>query len=264
MKNFNAVSFILIFILAACSAPSNAPANNASAPAIATVAPATSMPTDTPTPTPPPATETFTPVPPTATSTETPTNIPTVESLDASVTADLLSCRYGPGAEYLYLYGLRKGAKIVLIGRTDGNNWVMVKNKNLCWVNTKYLEIKGDPQALKVMYPGGYKLPVSPYYAAPIVRSAVRDPNDKNKVRVEWVDITLTPGDEEDDNMFLYIVEVWRCEGGKMIFDPLAVNDPEVTFIDEAGCSAPSHGRVYFQEKHGFAGPAEIPWPKIP
>jgi uncharacterized protein YraI len=187
-----------------------------------------------------------------------------VESLDASVTADLLSCRYGPGAEYLYLYGLRKGAKIVLIGRTDGNNWVMVKNKNLCWVNTKYLEIKGDPQALKVMYPGGYKLPVSPYYAAPIVRSAVRDPNDKNKVRVEWVDITLTPGDEEDDNMFLYIVEVWRCEGGKMIFDPLAVNDPEVTFIDEAGCSAPSHGRVYFQEKHGFAGPAEIPWPKIP
>ena len=24
---------------------------------------------------------------------------------------------------------------------------------------------------------------------------------------------------------------------------------------------SPSHGRHYFQEKHGYAGPVEIPWP---
>jgi uncharacterized protein YraI len=184
-----------------------------------------------------------------------------VESLDATVTADLLSCRYGPGSEYLYLYGLKKGANIQLIGRTDGNNWVMVKGKNLCWVNAKFIEIKGNPQTLQVKYPDGYKLPVSPYYSAATVLSAVRDPNNKNKVTVKWTDITLRAGDEEDENMFIYIVEVWRCEGGKMIFDPLASNYPEVTFVDEAGCSVPSHGRVFFQEKHGFAGPAEIPWP---
>ncbi len=91
--------------------------------------------------------------------------------------------------------------------------------------------------------------------------SAVRDANDSNKVTVEWTDITLIAGDEEDQNMFIYIIEVWRCEGGQIIFDPLASNYPQITFIDEAGCSKPSQGRVYFQEKHGYAGPAEIPWP---
>jgi hypothetical protein len=137
----------------------------------------------------------------------------------------------------------------------------MVAGKNKCWVNMKFLEIKGDPQTLKVMYPDGYKLPVSSYYSAPTVLSAVRDANDRTKITVKWTDITLRAGDEEDENMFIYIAEIWRCEGGKMIFDPLASNYPEVTFVDETGCSTPSHGRVFFQEKHGFAGPAEIAWP---
>jgi len=258
MNNFRTISFTLIFLLAACTLPSAAPTDT---PVLAatTAAPSTARPTDTPAPTLAPPTETLTstPIPPTS----TPTTVPSVESLDATVTADLLSCRYGPGSEYLYLYGLKKGANIQLIGRTDGNNWVMVKGKNLCWLNTKFIEIKGDPQTLKVTYPDGYKLPVSPYYLATTVLSAVRDANNKNKVTVKWADITLRAGDEEDANMFIYIVEVWRCEGGKMIFDPLASNYPEVTFVDEAGCSVPSHGRVFFQEKHGFAGPAEIPWP---
>ncbi|MBM3126748.1 MAG: hypothetical protein FJZ87_17050 [Chloroflexi bacterium] len=202
---------------------------------------------------------TFTPAPPSPTHTVTPP--PFVESLKAVVTADLLSCRYGPGAEYLYLYALRKSANIRLIGRTDGNNWVMVDGKNLCWVNAKFLEIAGDPKSLKISYPEGYRIPVSPYYSPPAVLSAVRDPNNPSLVAVTWTDIALRPGDEEDENMFIYIIEVWRCEGGQMIFDPLASNYPEITFIDEPGCAAPSHGRVFFQEKHGYAGPAEIPWP---
>jgi uncharacterized protein YraI len=255
MKKLLATSLALIFLLTACTLPSATPVD-APAPAATTAAPPTSIPTDTPAPTlaPPTETLTLTPIPPT----NTPTAIPVVNSLDATVTADLLSCRYGPGAEYLYLYGLKKGANIQIIGRTDGNNWVMVKGKNLCWVNAKFIETKGDPQTLKVVYPGEYKLPVSPYYSATTVLSAVRD---ANKVTVEWTDITLRAGDEEDENMFIYIIEVWRCEGGKTIFDPLASNYPEVTFVDEPGCSIPSHGRVFFQEKHGFAGPAEIPWP---
>jgi hypothetical protein len=154
-----------------------------------------------------------------------------------------------------------KKTPLTLLGRTEGNNWILVKNKVSCWVNAKFIEIKGDPQTLKVMYPDGYKLPVSPYYSSTTVLSAVRDANNSNKVTVEWADIPLRAGDEEDENMFIYIIEVWRCEGGQIIFDPLASNYPEVTFIDEAGCNIPSHGRVFFQEKHGFAGPAEIPWP---
>ncbi|MEW6405349.1 MAG: hypothetical protein AB1649_26460 [Chloroflexota bacterium] len=250
---------ILILLTTACNiaTPTSLPPapSTETLPALDTSIPDALTP-DTPTPT-------FTPIPthtpaPTATSTQ----IPVVESIKATVTADLLSCRYGPGAEYLYLYALRKTANIELIGRTDGNNWVLVQGKNLCWVNTKFLEIQGDPRTLKVMYPGDYKLPVSPYYSSPAVLRAVRDPNNPSLVTVEWTEIALRAGDEEDENMFIYIIEVWRCEGGKIIFDPLPSNYPVIQFIDEPGCDVPSHGRVYFQEKHGYAGPAEIPWPE--
>jgi len=264
MKKILVTSLGLIFLLTACSLPSAAPVDLPAPAATVVTAPPTDILTDTPSPTLVPPTETFTPTfsPPTDTPTSEPTQtstaMPFVESLKAKVTADLLSCRYGPGAEYLYLYGLKKGANIELMGRTDGNNWVMVAGKSKCWVNAKFIEIDGDPQTLKVLYPDGYTLPVSPYYSAPTVLSASRE---SSTVSVTWSDVTLRAGDEEDENMFIYIIEVWRCEGGKIIFDPLASNYPEVSFVDESGCDAPSHGRVFFQEKHGFAGPAEIPWP---
>lgn len=268
--------FFLLILLSACAptptaqpatiTPSVVPTQTAIPTGTGTVTPISSgtpsftlaPPTETFTPAPP--TVTFTPLPPTETNTVTPPAF--VESLKARVIAEkFLSCRYGPGPEYLYLYALNRGANIELIGRTDGNNWVMVRGNNLCWVNTKFLEIDGDPKTLKVMYPDGYKIPVSPYYAPPAVLSAVRDPNNPDIISVQWTDITLRAGDEEDESMFIYIIEVWRCEGGAIIFDPLASNYPEIAFVDEPGCSIPSHGRVYFQEKHGYAGPAEIPWP---
>ena len=218
-----------------------------------------------------PLTETFTPVPSptltdiptsTATATEvptfTPSPIPTVESLKASVSADLLSCRYGPGSEYLFLYGLRKGANIQLLGRTNGNDWLYVAGKNPCWVKAEFLSIEGDYQALPVVYPGIAKLPKSPYYPPTTVLSAVRT---GNSVTVEWSDVPLRAGDEEDESMLHYIVEVWHCEGGQYIFSPLATNDLTITFVDEPGCSQPSFGRIFVQEKHGFAGPTEILWP---
>lgn len=245
-------SLALVFLLSACMVPIDAPPNPTPV-EVNTVAPTAMLlaPTETET-----VSATITPLLPATT--ETPTAIPFVESLEAVVTADLLSCRYGPGAEYLYLYGLKKGANIELIGRTGGNNWVMVKGKNLCWLNAKFVEINGDPQTLKVTYPEEYKLPVSPYYAPPAILSAKRSGNN---IKVMWTDVTLRAGDEEDENMFIYIAEIWRCEGDKIIFDPLATNEAEITFVDEPGCEAPSHGRVFFQEKHGYAGPADIPWP---
>ena len=193
---------------------------------------------------------------PTTTSTLTP--IITVESLKAIVTADLLSCRYGPGSEYLFLYGLRKGANIKLIGRTEGNHWVYVDGKNKCWVNEEYIDIAGNKNSLPVVYPGIAKLPISPYYPPTTVLKVLRY---KNVVTIKWLDIPLRAGDEEDEFMQHYIIEVWRCEGGNIIFDPLATNDLSITFMDEPGCSEPSHGRIFVQEKHGFAGPVEIPWP---
>jgi hypothetical protein len=175
------------------------------------------------------------------------------------VTADKLSCRYGPGAEYLYLYALNGTARIKLIGRTDANNWVWVDGDNKCWVNAKFLQIEGDPQALPIVYPG-LKLPVSPYYPGPSWASAERDKD--GKVVISWEPVPISPGKYEDENMHQYIVEVWRCEVGQIIFETLGTNFPSIVVaVDEPGCAVPSHGRVFVQEKHGYGGPVEIPWP---
>lgn len=236
----------------------------APAPAVVPSATGTNLPpTDTPlspTDTPLPS-ETLTSTPiPTATATETPSPVPAVESLKAVVNTNLLSCRYGPGAVYLYLDAFRQGLHLTLVGQTGGNNWVWVKgDRNTCWVNAKFLDIEGDFKTLPIVYPGDEaKLPVSPYYLPTTVLSATRD---GKQVTVTWLGVPVRRGDYEDENMFIYIVETWRCEGGQIVFDPIASNRETVSFTDEPGCAAPSHGRVFVQEKHGFAGPAEIPWP---
>lgn len=247
MKKFIALTFI--FMLTACSPASTLTVEPA--PVAETAVP----PTDAPTPS---ATATFTPIPPTNTPTATP--IPFVESLKATVTADLLSCRYGPGPEYLYLFAFKKGANIKLIGRTDGNNWVLVENEpQRCWIKADFVVMEGDQQTLKPMYPDGFKLIVSPYYGPTTVLSAKRNGDE---VTVSWMEVIVSPGKYEREDMFPYIIEVWRCENGRIIFDPLVSRFPFITFVDEAGCSSPSHGRVYVQEKHGYAGPTEIPWPE--
>jgi hypothetical protein len=228
-------------------------------------------PASTPTPLPDPVTETALPtrtftapaptqtLTPLPTETATPTPIPYVDELKAAVTADLLSCRYGPGPEYLYLFAFRKGANIQLIGRA-GNNWLLVENEpQRCWIHPKFVEIQGDPQTLRTMYPDGFKLIVTPYYPPTTVLSAKREGDE---ITVTWIEVIVSPGDYERDAMFPYIIEVWRCENGKIVFEPLVSRFPFITFADEEGCDEPSRGRVYVQEKHGYAGPAEIPWPQ--
>jgi len=200
-------------------------------------------------------TATFTPAP---TKTPTQTPIPTVDSLEAKVTAEKLSCRYGPGVLYLYLFALNRTANIKLIGRTDANNWVWVDGTNKCWVNANFLEIQGDPQSLPIVYPG-LKLPVSPYYPGPSWARATRD---GDSVEITWGAVPISPGKYEDEFMQQYLIEVWRCESGKIIFETLGTNYPSIKVDnDESGCTIPSHGRVYVQEKHGYGGPIEIPWP---
>jgi hypothetical protein len=220
-----------------------------------------------------PVTETFTPVPPTPTSTitltftplptETPTPRPVVDSLDATVTAGRLSCRYGPGPEYLYLFAFRAGANIKLIGRVNADNWpwVLVENQVPCWVHTEYLSVSGDVLQLPDVYPDSVRLPITPYYPRSEVLSAERD-RETNQVTISWLDVPVSLGDYEDDSMQTYIVELWRCENGRLIFDPIGTRLTFLTFVDEPGCSEPSHGRVFVQEKHGYAGPAEISWPE--
>lgn len=246
---------VLLALLSACI-PAAQPSSSAPI-----LAPSPAEPTGTPlSPVPSAA---FTPIQALASAT-TPTSAPTmppaVSSLKATVSAELLSCRYGPGAAYLFLYGLRIGANIKLIGRTDGTNWnwAYVDGANKCWVNAKFIQMQGDILSLPIVYPGTARLPVSPYYPPTTVLHTARR---GDKVTIDWLDIPLRPGDEEDERMLHYIVEAWHCEGGRFLFEPMATDGTRITLTDDPGCALPSHGRIFVQEKHGFAGPTEIPWP---
>ncbi len=198
--------------------------------------------------------------PPIATPFVVPLAEPTVGSLSATVAVDLLSCRYGPGAPYLFLYALRTGANIRLIGRTDGENWnwVYVDGASRCWVNSEYLHLAGSLLSLPVVYPGSARLPVSPYYRPTAILQSTRS---GNRVTIVWSDVPLRAGDEEDARMLHYVVEAWHCEDGRFLFEPFGLDSTSITIIDEPGCGQASHARIFVQEKHGFAGPTDIPWP---
>ena len=272
MQRLSLVLMALVWMCSACNLPVSAQpvANVTSTQTLRpadTIAPLILAPTYTLTIA-PSATVAFTETPsPTLTDTPTSTNTPllTVTSLRAQVSADLLSCRYGPGAPYLYLYALRRTANIKLIGRAGYSHWVYVDGKNKCWVNANYLDVAGDINSLPDVYPSLVYLPITEYYPkvyqTPAILSVVRK---GNQITLEWSDVPLVPGDEEDAEMQHYIVEVWHCMNGQFIFEPLATNYLEMTFEDDAGCEIPSHGRVIVQEKHGFTPPAEIPWPPMP
>ena len=256
MKRYLLMFIALILMLTAC-APASLPLDQTQGGAAPVTEEIIQAVTDTAvpaTPTLPPPTAPVTPIP-----TETPTQIPYVDVLKATVISDKLVCRYGPGANYLYLFAFVKGANIKLIGKADGNAWVLVENEpQRCWINSEFVEVQGDTNTLHPMYPDGYKIPVSPYYGPTTVLTAVRE---GSTVTVTWAEVIVSPGKYEDENMFPYIVEVWRCENGAIIFDTLGSRVPFISFEDQTGCAEPSRGRVYIQEKHGYAGPVEIPWP---
>ncbi len=256
MKNYLLMFIALILMLSAC-APASLPLDQTQGEAAPVTEEIIQAATDTAVPatsTLPPPTETFTPIP-----TETPTQIAYVDSLKATVTADKLVCRYGPGANYLYLIAFNKNTPLRLIGRATGNGWALVENEpQRCWINSEFVEVQGDTNTLHPLYPDEYKIPVSPYYGPTTVLTTVRE---GNTVTVTWAEVIVSPGKYEDENMFPYIVEVWRCENGEIIFDTLGSRVPFISFEDQTGCVEPSRGRVYIQEKHGYAGPAEIPWP---
>jgi len=239
----------LVFFISACvpSTPLPTP----------TALPATATSTFTPTPT-----GTATPVPTnTPTPTLPPTPTPTYTVLRGEVTVEHLACRYGPGWPYLYFFGLLKGNRLEVIGRLDDANWVYVQaigGNKPCWVKAEFMNFNGDIMSVEPIYPQKAKLPVSPYYPPTSVRSATRS---GDLVKVIWRDIPLRAGDEENERMNHYIIEVWRCEARKIHFEPLATNNLEISFVDQSGCDEASRGRIFVQEKHGFAGPTDIPWP---
>ncbi len=238
----------------------------------ATQPPPTAIPTDTPIPftgTPSPtSTTTATPIPTntstsTATETFTPTAsvTPTYAILRGKVIPDRVNCRYGPGAAYLYKYGLVGGSNLEVIGRNQLATWVLIQaigGDNPCWVKGELMEIKGDVLSVEPVDPHIVQA-WSPYYAPLTNVTASRDEDDPSKVTVFWSPLVLRAGD--DAEQVPYVVEVWVCQNGEIVFTPIGVYQAVAEVIDEPGCQEPSHGRVLAAEKHGYTRPVEILWP---
>lgn len=221
--------------------------------------------TETPTPaaTVPPALTPTVTESPAPTATETPAITSTPAILRGQVIVEKVSCRYGPGPDYLYLYGMVQGANQDVIGRTDTGTWILTRSHGdtkSCWVKAEFMKLNGDVMSLEMVYPDKFKLlPSSQKYRFPFNVVATRS---GDKVTIGWDSDERRPGDEESATSVLYMVEVWVCQQGKLVFTPIGTSVKQVSVTDEAGCAEPSHGRVYFVEKHGYTGPTEITWPQ--
>ena len=247
----------LFLLLTACTSPSATPMPMTPLPPIAA-----ELPSETSAPT---ATETFVPTETrfpteTLTPTSTPTAIPTYTILRAEV-LERANCRYGPGAPYLYKYGLVAGSNLEVIGRLDDASWVdlqAIGGDNPCWVKADLVEVKGDVFSVEPVYPDKAPLPVSPYYGSLTLRDVSRT---DDQVTITWYGQSLRAGDEEYTGAPLYLVEAWTCENGEFKFAPYGLSVETITLTDQSGCAETSRARLYFSEKHGYAGPLYVEFP---
>ncbi|HVN14180.1 MAG TPA: hypothetical protein VMT73_00445, partial [Anaerolineales bacterium] len=85
-----------------------------------------------------------------------------------------------------------------------------------------------------------------------------------DQVTITWDYTTpVPPGMRESTDSPLWLVELWTCQKGQLVFTPIGAFDSTVVITDEAGCSEPSHGHVYLSDVDGYDGPTEIKWPAI-
>jgi hypothetical protein len=229
----------------------------ASFPSQATGPTATQLPAHTPTlaaissPSPAPSITSL----PSATHTATATQTVTYSVLRGTV-LEQSNCRYGPGAAYLYKYGLYADNHLEVIGRNETGSWVVVQaigGTNPCWIKASLMDIQGDIASLA---PTSLPLPQSPYYGPLTGAYAQRDGDE---VIISWNTLTLKAGD--DSEQYPYLVEAWLCQDGKVQFNAIGSWETTVSVQDESSCSEPSHARAYGVEKHGYTAWVEIPWP---
>jgi hypothetical protein len=184
----------------------------------------------------------------------TPTSTPTYAILRGTV-LEQANCRYGPGAAYLYKYGLYSGNNLEIIGRNEIGTWIMVQaigGKNPCWIKASLMDVHGDVMSLA---PASLPLPQSPYYGPVTGVASVRN---GDTVTISWNPIYLKAGD--DSLQYPYLIEAWLCHDGLLSFNAIGSWGTIVTVTDEPGCSDRSHARVYGVEKHGYTAWVTVPW----
>ena len=222
----------------------------------------TSVPSVTPSPSPSP-----TLAPPTITSTPTLEPVLSCQPVQGTIIAEQLSCRYGPGAAYLYRSAVSKGNIVQAIGQADTafGTWIYVQTQSdvKCWINSssKYVETDNDIACLESYYPEKAPLPIfnTTLFPAP---TNVQADRSGDYVSISWIGYQLAPGDRESEDSPRYLLELWTCQGGEIVFTPQGVFEEYAEVKDEAGCSEPSHGQVYLAHRDGYIGPSYIPWPK--
>ncbi len=237
-------------------------------------------------------TKTHTPIPPTETSvpstvtmtstgTKTPlptatnTQLPTATVLSCQppsevvVTAENLSCRYGPGAVYLYRAGLVKDEVVDVLGKADTayGTWIRVQTRwdepAKCWVSAspKYIEVtqNDDVACLDPLYPEKAPLIIfnTDLFPKP---SNVTASRSGNVVYIQWQGYDLLPGDRPEDSP-PYLVETWTCQDGEFVFSPQGWDDTFASVRDDGGCGKAAYGYVYMAHVDGYIGPVTIPWP---
>ncbi len=207
---------------------------------------ATPAATDTPTPD---YTPTASPIP-----SQTPTATATPEIRGR--VREQANCRYGPGAAYLYEWGLYPANRVTVLGRNQDGSWLYVDPWtyiDYCWVKASLLDLTGDvfslPQVTTL-------LPYTEFYYPPQNVSASRD---GDQVTVWWDLISMSV----DDNRG-YLIEAWVCQDGQVTFTAINPWEPPAVLVDEAGCMQPSSGRIYTAEKHGYTEWILIRWPPHP
>ncbi len=191
--------------------------------------------------------------------TATITIIPTYIKLRGEVTIDQAVCHYGPGAPYLYKYGVYKGSHLEIIRRVEYGNYIEIQaigGNNPCWVREDYLDIEGNLASVEPVAAENVKLPPSPYYGPLTGVSASRD---GDTVSVFWNPLVLKAGDSSEQTP--YIVEAWVCQNGKFVFTPVGTHETAVKITDEPGCEQVSHADVVAAEKHGYTKRVEVSWP---
>ncbi|MGB7873512.1 MAG: hypothetical protein WBL25_03940 [Anaerolineales bacterium] len=232
--------------------------------------------------TPDPPTETSAPPTPTMTTTRTKTPRPTATKTqlptatvlscqppsEAVVAAENLSCRYGPGAVYLYRAGLVKGDVVDVLGKADTaySTWIRVQTKwevpAKCWVNSgpNFVEIpQGDVACLEPLYPE--KAPLILFNTDLFPKpSNVQANRSGDLVYIDWQGYDLLPGDRPEASP-AYLTETWTCQDGEFVFSPQGWDSTSAFVRDEGGCGKAPYGYVYMAHVDGYIGPVTIPWP---
>jgi hypothetical protein len=146
-----------------------------------------------------------------------------------------------------------------VIGRNEAGTWLLIQARggdNPCWIKASLMEVQGDVLSAAPTY---IPLPLSPYYGA---LTGVAAERQGEEVLVSWHPLSLRAGDEVDlASEAPYVIEAWVCQDGKFVFIPVGAYTNMATIRDEAGCSEPSHARLFGAEKHGYTPWVEIPWP---